>query len=38
MPSEATEQSPGLGEFFFPEKTAVSDMVPAPGPLLRIKR
>jgi len=38
LPPEAAEQSPGLEEFFFPEKTAVSDMVPAPGPLLRIKR
>jgi hypothetical protein len=38
LPQEVAEQSPGLEEFFFPEKTAVSDMVPAPGPLLRIKR
>ena len=35
---EAAEQSPGLDEFFFPKKTAVSDMVPAPGPLRRSKR
>ena len=38
LPPEVAEQGPGLEEFFFPEKTAVSDMVPAPGPLLRIKR
>jgi len=35
---EAAEQSSGLDEFFFPEKTVVSEMVPAPGLLLRIKR
>ncbi len=38
LPPEDAEQSPGLEEFFFPKKTAVSDMVPDPGPLLRIKR
>jgi len=38
LPPEAAEQGAGLEEFFFPEKTAVSDMVPAPGPLIRIKR
>jgi|GEM_PF-4197064 len=37
-PLETAEQNPGLEEFFFPQKTAVSDMVPAPGPLRRIKR
>jgi len=35
---EAAEPGTRLDEFFFPEKTAVSEMVPAPGPLLRIKR
>jgi hypothetical protein len=38
LASEAAEQGTRLDEFFFPEKTAVSDMVPAPGPLLKIKR
>jgi hypothetical protein len=38
LASEAAEQGTRLNEFFFPEKTAVSEMVPAPGPLLRIKR
>jgi len=38
LPPEDAEQNPGLAEFFFPKKTAVSDIVPAPGPLLRIKR